>query len=40
MEEGANGTLAEGYATEDCYYWVCAKCFDELRDAMGWRLAG
>ena len=39
--EGAE-ILHEGYATTDSYDkgadydWVCAKCFDELKDDLDW----
>lgn len=32
--------LHEGYCTEDEYHWVCATCFDDLKDTFGWRLRG
>ncbi len=28
--------LNEGYATEDEYHWVCAECFADFRDELGW----
>ena len=37
MESG-DGVLTEGYCTEDAYYWICAKCYRDLRDGMGWTL--
>ncbi|MEQ1921436.1 MAG: hypothetical protein ABL952_02905 [Pyrinomonadaceae bacterium] len=28
--------LHKGYSTEDCYHWVCEKCFDDFKDEFGW----
>jgi hypothetical protein len=37
------GTVHEGYSTagppaspKDNYYWVCADCFGEFRERLGW----
>lgn len=35
---GGEGSLQEGYATEDDYYWVCCKCFDDFKDKLGWQV--
>jgi hypothetical protein len=39
------GSLHEGYSTagppadpRDDYYWVCATCFDDFREHLGWSL--
>ena len=37
--------VTEGYATTAAhpkgadYHWVCAKCFDDLAESFGWRVA-
>jgi hypothetical protein len=36
MESGPAGTLTEGYATADRYRWICADCFHDLKEEMGW----
>ena len=38
MEDGPSHTLKEGYVTEDNYRWICAECFRDLKDEMGWKL--
>jgi len=38
MESGSADALTEGYATEDNYRWICAECFRDLKDEMGWKL--
>ena len=41
----APGILREGYTTgvplpsQAGYAWVCPKCFDDLKPAMGWKAA-
>jgi len=32
------GSLQEGYATEDEYYWICCECFDSFKDRFGWKV--
>lgn len=27
-----------GYCTEDYYYWICEKCFDDFKDLFNWRV--
>jgi len=39
MEPGTPGTLHEGYATENDYYWVCKTCFDDFKQMFEWTLA-
>jgi hypothetical protein len=39
MESG-QGVLTKGYATPDNYRWICANCYQDLKDVMGWKLAG
>jgi hypothetical protein len=39
MESGSSEVLTEGYVTEDNYRWICADCFRDLKDEMGWKLA-
>lgn len=29
-----------GYCTEDYYYWICEKCFDDFKDLFNWRVLG
>jgi len=36
MEFGSCDTHAEGYCTEDSRHWVCAPCFADLKNDMGW----
>ncbi|MGI5929943.1 hypothetical protein [Pseudoflavonifractor sp.] len=31
-----DGTLHEGYATEDGYYWICPDCFRDFKAMFGW----
>jgi hypothetical protein len=38
MESGGPDILTEGYVTEDQFRWICAECFRELKDVMGWKL--
>jgi hypothetical protein len=38
MEPGPS-ELTEGYVTEDNSRWICARCFSDLKDEMGWKLA-
>ncbi|MCL4523029.1 MAG: hypothetical protein M1453_05385 [Acidobacteria bacterium] len=40
MEAPSADVISEGYVTTDGYRWICPKCFDELKDAMGWSLEG
>ena len=30
------GFMHEGYCTEDYYYWVCEKCFNDFKDQFMW----
>jgi hypothetical protein len=32
--------LAEGWTTQDHYRWICATCFDDFRDEIGWTVVG
>ena len=36
--EGGGDALAEGYATEDDYHWICEKCFEDFKDMFHWRI--
>jgi hypothetical protein len=38
MESALPGVLTEGYVTQD-HRWICAECFRDLREEMGWELA-
>ena len=38
MEESRSDVLNEGYSTYTEYDWVCGNCFEELRQAMHWKL--
>ncbi|MEQ2442936.1 hypothetical protein WMO64_05590 [Pseudoflavonifractor sp. CLA-AP-H29] len=31
-----DGTLHEGYATQDGYYWICPNCFHDFKAMFGW----
>ena len=33
--DGCNHT---GYATEDCYRWVCEECFRDFKDRFQWKV--
>ena len=37
-QEGTPRSLAEGFATEDGYHWICRSCFDDFRERFGWSL--
>ncbi len=39
MESSAPDVLTEGYVTEDNYRWICAECYRDLKDLMGWKLS-
>ncbi|MFZ0300091.1 MAG: hypothetical protein WBW31_06555 [Candidatus Sulfotelmatobacter sp.] len=39
FSETIPGALREGYATNDNYRWICADCFNDLKEQMGWKLA-
>jgi len=39
MESGSPEILTEGYVTDDNYRWICPKCFQDLKEEMGWKLA-
>jgi len=30
--------LRVGYTTEDCYRWICERCFEDFRARFNWRL--
>jgi hypothetical protein len=32
------GALRKGYATSDNYRRICADCFNDLKEQMGWKL--
>jgi hypothetical protein len=34
----APDALREGYASEDDYRWICAKCFADFRDRFAWKV--
>lgn len=34
--EDQEGTLHEGYTTEDRYYWVCRECYELFKDEYKW----
>jgi hypothetical protein len=36
MQSGADGSLAEGYSTQDGYRWTCKTCFDDFHARFGW----
>jgi hypothetical protein len=38
MELPAPDVLDQGYVTTDGDRWICPNCFQELKDAMGWKL--
>jgi hypothetical protein len=38
METGSPDILTEGYVADD-NRWICAQCFEELKEEMGWTLA-
>ncbi len=38
VAEGVEGTLAEGYSTEDQYHWICEQCFAAFRERFRWVL--
>lgn len=31
--------LREGYTTEDSYYWICDRCFEDFRVQFEWTVA-
>lgn len=31
-----DGTLHEGYTTEDNYYWICSDCFRDFKTMFEW----
>ena len=37
-QSGAPNIQTEGYVTED-NRWICAECFRDLHEVMGWKLA-
>jgi len=37
MESASPEILTEGYVTQD-NRWICAECFHDLREEMGWTL--
>ena len=37
MQSDAPDIQSEGYVTED-NRWICAECFHDLHEAMGWKL--
>lgn len=38
MQSDASDIQSEGYVTEDSR-WICAECFHDLHEEMGWKLA-
>lgn len=38
MESDSPGVMTEGYVTQN-NRWICAQCFSDLHDEMGWKLA-
>lgn len=36
--DGESECLAEGYATQDDYHWVCPRCFEDFRAEFQWSL--
>lgn len=30
------GSLHEGYVTEDGEYWICPSCFEDFQDSFAW----
>jgi hypothetical protein len=39
MVEGLPDVLNEGYTTEDEYYWVCSKSFEDFKERFDWTVA-
>lgn len=33
-----NGCLRAGYATEDCYRWICEDCFRDFKERFKWKV--
>jgi hypothetical protein len=29
-------SIQEGYATQDDYHWICAKCFEDFKASFQW----
>ena len=38
MVEDHPDTLHEGYATQDDYFWICERCFQDFRDKFRWKV--
>ena len=38
METSNDGTLTEGYATENNYRWVCQRCFNDFKSEYKWNV--
>ena len=34
MKEELSDALHEGYTTENNYYWICGKCFEDFKDPL------
>lgn len=30
--------LHHGYATTDCYHWICEQCFEDFSDEYQWKV--
>jgi hypothetical protein len=28
----------EGYSTQDHYYWICTKCYEDFKDMFQWKV--
>jgi hypothetical protein len=39
MVEDYPDVLHEGYSTENQYYWICEKCFEDLKEKFQWEVA-
>jgi hypothetical protein len=31
-------TIHRGYATEDDYYWICERCFEDFKGTFEWKI--
>ena len=38
LATGTADSQAEGYTTEDEYYWVCNQCFEDFKDKFKWQV--
>ena len=35
-DSGEEGTVREGYVTDDDHRWICRACFNDFREQFGW----